>query len=133
MSYLSFDIYKNSTEDVQEKNHRTQPTNEKKRKSKHTMTDSTQATNNPVSILHKYIAGRYRPVRVADGPITARCRFMKNASREMKSKTRKKSLAASSHKATCQKPGLGYTEPCRYQDCLIYCATSLAVLLSSIL
>ena len=30
----------------------------------------------PVSILHKSIAGRYRPVRVADGPITARCRFM---------------------------------------------------------
>ena len=34
----------------------------------------------PVSILHKSIAGRYRPVRVADGPITARCRFLKNAS-----------------------------------------------------
>ena len=34
----------------------------------------------PVSILHKCIAGRYRPVRVADGPITARCRFIKNAS-----------------------------------------------------
>ena len=26
----------------------------------------------PVSILYKFIAGRYRPVRVADGPITAR-------------------------------------------------------------
>ena len=34
----------------------------------------------PVSILHKSIAGRYQPVRVADGPITARCRFIKNAS-----------------------------------------------------
>ena len=34
----------------------------------------------PVSILHKSIAGRYRPVKVADGPITARCRFIKNAS-----------------------------------------------------
>ena len=34
----------------------------------------------PVSILHKSIAGRYRPVWVADGPITARCRFIKNAS-----------------------------------------------------
>ena len=34
----------------------------------------------PVSILHKSIAGRYWPVRVADGPITARCRFIKNAS-----------------------------------------------------
>ena len=33
-----------------------------------------------VNILHKSIAGRYRPVRVADGPITARCRFMENAS-----------------------------------------------------
>ena len=36
-----------------------------------------------MSILHKSIAGRYRPVRVADGPITARCRFIKNASRDM--------------------------------------------------
>ena len=34
----------------------------------------------PASILHKSIAGRYRPVRVADGPITDRCRFIKNAS-----------------------------------------------------
>ena len=34
----------------------------------------------PVSILHKSIAGRYRPVRVADGPITARCRFITNTS-----------------------------------------------------
>ena len=34
----------------------------------------------PVSILYKSIAGRYRPVRVADGPITARNRFIKNAS-----------------------------------------------------
>ena len=33
----------------------------------------------PASILSKSIAGRYRPVRVADGPITARCRFIKNA------------------------------------------------------
>ena len=40
------------------------------------------AVFNPVSILHKSIAGRYRPVRVADGPITARCRFIKNASWE---------------------------------------------------
>ena len=31
----------------------------------------------PVSILHKSIADRYRPVRVADGSITARCRFIK--------------------------------------------------------
>ena len=30
----------------------------------------------PVSILHKSIAGRYRPVRVADGLITARYIFM---------------------------------------------------------
>ena len=34
----------------------------------------------PISILYKSIAGRYHPVKVADGPITARCRFMKNAS-----------------------------------------------------
>ena len=34
----------------------------------------------PVSILYKSIAVRYRPVRVADGPITARYRFIKNAS-----------------------------------------------------
>ena len=34
----------------------------------------------PVSILYKAIAGRYRPVRVADGPITAHYRFIKNAS-----------------------------------------------------
>ena len=34
----------------------------------------------PVSILHKSIAGRYQPVRVADGLITDRCRFIKNAS-----------------------------------------------------
>ena len=34
----------------------------------------------PASILYKSIAGRYRPVRVADGPITARYRFIKNAS-----------------------------------------------------
>ena len=44
---------------------------------------------NPVSILYKPIAGRYRPVRVADGPIMARYRFIKNAywerSREKKS------------------------------------------------
>ena len=33
----------------------------------------------PASILYKSTAGRYRPVRVADGPITARCRFIKNA------------------------------------------------------
>ena len=42
-------------------------------------------TNKPrqiylASILHKSIAGRYRPVRVTDGPITARYRFIKNAS-----------------------------------------------------
>ena len=28
------------------------------------------------SILHKSIAGRYRPVSYPDGPITARYRFM---------------------------------------------------------
>ena len=34
----------------------------------------------PVNILYKFIAGRYRPVRVADGPITARYRYIKDAS-----------------------------------------------------
>ena len=34
----------------------------------------------PVSILYKSITGCYRPVRVADGPITVRYRFIKNAS-----------------------------------------------------
>ena len=38
------------------------------------------ALGDPVSILYKSIAGRYWPVRVADEPITARCRFIKNAS-----------------------------------------------------
>ena len=33
----------------------------------------------PVSILYKSTAGRYRPVKVADGPITARYRFIKDA------------------------------------------------------
>ena len=39
-------------------------------------------TNKPiqVNILYKSIAGPYRPVRVADGPITACYRFIKNAS-----------------------------------------------------
>ena len=29
----------------------------------------------PVSIQRKSLSGRHRPVRVADGPMTARCRF----------------------------------------------------------
>ena len=41
---------------------------------------SRSAGKYPVSILHKSIADRYRPVRVADGPITALYRFIKNAS-----------------------------------------------------
>ena len=41
---------------------------------------SQNTTTTPVNIIHKSIAGRYRPVRVADGPITARYRFIKNAS-----------------------------------------------------
>ena len=34
----------------------------------------------PVSILYKSTAGCYRPVSYPDGPITARLRFIKNAS-----------------------------------------------------
>ena len=30
----------------------------------------------PTYIVHKSIAGRYQPIRVADGPITVRYRFM---------------------------------------------------------
>ena len=46
---------------------------------------ANQSTNGPVahlpvSILYKSIASRYRSVRLADGPITARYRFIKNAS-----------------------------------------------------
>ena len=32
----------------------------------------------PASILYKSTAGHYRPVSYPDGPITARCRFIKN-------------------------------------------------------
>ena len=38
-----------------------------------------QPVHFPASILYKSIAGRYPPVRVADGPRTARYRFIKNA------------------------------------------------------
>ena len=37
-------------------------------------------SHDPANILYKYIADRYRLVRVADGPITARYRFIENAS-----------------------------------------------------
>ena len=37
---------------------------------------------NPVSILYKSLAGRYRPVSYPDEPLTARYRFIKNASWE---------------------------------------------------
>ena len=40
---------------------------------------SWDSATTPISILHKSITGRYRPVRVADGPIMVRCRFIKNA------------------------------------------------------
>ena len=42
--------------------------------------NSFERDASPASILCKSTAGRYRPVRVADGPITDRCRFIKNAS-----------------------------------------------------
>ena len=41
---------------------------------------ASRASRYPVSILYKSTAGRYRPVSYPDGPITARCRFIKNAS-----------------------------------------------------
>ena len=40
-----------------------------------------------VSILHKSIVGRYRPVRVAVAPITASYRFIKNASWDVSCRT----------------------------------------------
>ena len=43
------------------------------------LADHLHEMSNPASILYKSIAARYRPVRVADGPITARYRFIKNA------------------------------------------------------
>ena len=39
------------------------------------MIGSVQRSTIPVSIRRKSISGRHRPVRVADGPMTARCRF----------------------------------------------------------
>ena len=41
---------------------------------------SNKISDFPVSIFYQSTAGSYRPVRVADGPITARCRLIKNAS-----------------------------------------------------
>ena len=40
------------------------------------LNDTKGLENIQISILHKYIAGRYRPVSYPDGPITARYRFM---------------------------------------------------------
>ena len=43
---------------------------------KHIMNNASDGSIcHPVSILRKSISGRHRPVRVADGPMTARCRF----------------------------------------------------------
>ena len=36
----------------------------------------SRLSNKPASILHKSIAGHYRPVSYPDGPIMARYRFM---------------------------------------------------------
>ena len=69
------------------------PKNEKKKKKKkkekkdqQIMTKQTPPMKPPahkdlVSILQLSVA--YRPVRVTDGPTTARCRFIKNASWEL--------------------------------------------------
>ena len=48
-------------------------------------TRTRMTTKIPVSILYNSIAGRYRPVSYPDGPITARYRFIKNASRDISS------------------------------------------------
>ena len=47
---------------------------------RHMSASTTIQSDIPVSILRKSISGRHRPVRVADGPMTARCRFTQNAS-----------------------------------------------------
>ena len=46
----------------------------------HIYPESSNKRHDPLSFLHKSIAGRHQPVRVADGPITARYRFIKNGS-----------------------------------------------------
>ena len=51
----------------------------KKKKKKKKKGRKIPLTTISVSILYKSIAGRYWPVRVADGPITARYSFIKNA------------------------------------------------------
>ena len=51
----------------------------KKKKKKKKYAADFKLTFYPASILYKSIAGCYRPVRVADGPITARYRLIKNA------------------------------------------------------
>ena len=55
-----------------------------------------------VSILYKSIAGRYRPVRVADGPITARYRYIKNASWAWLSKSRSVKILIRMRKCACR-------------------------------
>ena len=56
---------------------------------------------NLVSILYKSIAGRYRPVRVADGPITARYRFIKNTSWESPWNYQKKAIGVGAVALEC--------------------------------
>ena len=56
----------------------------------------------PVSILYKSIAGRYRPVRVADGLITARYRFIKNASLDVIETTKSKLFPKETNCMKCQ-------------------------------
>ena len=48
--------------------------------SSHSQGYKIYSPDTPENIFYKSIAGRYQPVRVADGPITARYTFIKNAS-----------------------------------------------------
>ena len=60
-----------------------------------TVTDvrkTSTVTEEPSNILYKSIAGRYRPVSYPDGPITARYRFIKNASWESPWNCQKKAI-----------------------------------------
>ena len=85
------------------------------------------STNIPVSILYKSIAGRYRPVRVADGPITARCRFIKNASWDVSKLCIKcRSVPKLSHKALSYVVGKFHIHRLIHTNfaifCILYCS-----------
>ena len=73
---------KNKKKKKTKKTKKTKKNKTKKKKHLHvvrwmatTSEDITLTRTYPVSILRKSISGRHRPVRVADGPMTVRCRL----------------------------------------------------------